>query len=90
MSPLRPRSRLETHDVSNQPPPFEEVNLFSSDLALRTAVVLTGRSSPAAASHPAASHSAHPRSRSLRTTTRPPQCFFSDYLGRGGSAPRST
>jgi putative acyl-CoA dehydrogenase len=38
MSALRPRSRLETHDVSNQPPPFEDVNLFTSDVALRSAV----------------------------------------------------
>jgi putative acyl-CoA dehydrogenase len=38
MSALRPRSRLETHEVSNQPPPFEEVNLFTSDIALQTAV----------------------------------------------------
>jgi putative acyl-CoA dehydrogenase len=42
MSPLRPRSRLETHDVSNQPPPFEEVNLFTSDLALQAAVAAAG------------------------------------------------
>jgi putative acyl-CoA dehydrogenase len=42
MSALRPRSRLETHDVSNQPPPFEEVNLFTSDVALQAAVQATG------------------------------------------------
>jgi putative acyl-CoA dehydrogenase len=42
MSALRPRSRLETHDVSNQPPPFEEVNLFTSDIALQAAVTAAG------------------------------------------------
>jgi putative acyl-CoA dehydrogenase len=42
MSALRPRSRLETHDVSNQPPPFEEVNLFTSDAALQAAVQAAG------------------------------------------------
>ncbi len=42
MSSLRPRSRLETHDVSNQPPPFEDVNLFTSDVALQAAVVAAG------------------------------------------------
>lgn len=42
MSALRPRSRLETHDVSNQPPPFEDVNLFTSDVALQAAVVAAG------------------------------------------------
>jgi putative acyl-CoA dehydrogenase len=42
MSALRPRSRLETHDVSNQPPPFEDVNLFTSDVALQAAVAAAG------------------------------------------------
>jgi putative acyl-CoA dehydrogenase len=42
MSALRPRSRLETHDVSNQPPPLEDVNLFTSDVALQAAVAATG------------------------------------------------
>jgi putative acyl-CoA dehydrogenase len=31
MSPLRPTTHLETHDVVNQPPPFEDVNLFTAD-----------------------------------------------------------
>jgi putative acyl-CoA dehydrogenase len=38
MSPFRPRTSLETHDVTNQPPPFENVNLFTSDQALKDAV----------------------------------------------------
>ncbi|HEY2032710.1 MAG TPA: acyl-CoA dehydrogenase family protein [Rhizomicrobium sp.] len=38
MSALRPETHLETHDVTNQPPPFEDVNLFASDLALQDAV----------------------------------------------------
>src|SRR5215831_19147269 len=42
MSALRPRSQLETHDVSNQPPPFEDVNLFTSDVALQVAVAAAG------------------------------------------------
>jgi putative acyl-CoA dehydrogenase len=42
MSALRPRSQLETHDVSNQPPPFEDVNLFTSDVALQAAVAAAG------------------------------------------------
>src|SRR6516165_4322234 len=42
MSALRPRSQLETHDVSNQPPPFEDVNLFASDIALQAAVEAAG------------------------------------------------
>ncbi|HKD23588.1 MAG TPA: acyl-CoA dehydrogenase family protein [Rhizomicrobium sp.] len=42
MSPFRPRTSLETHDVTNQPPPFEGVNLFTSDLALKDAVQHAG------------------------------------------------
>jgi putative acyl-CoA dehydrogenase len=42
MSPLAPRTHLETHDVTNQPPPFEEVNLFESDVALGEAVERSG------------------------------------------------
>src|ERR1700739_2336337 len=42
MSALRPRHHLENHDVFNQPAPFEDVNLFTSDVALRTAVAVAG------------------------------------------------
>jgi putative acyl-CoA dehydrogenase len=42
MSALRPRSQLETHDVFNQPPPFEDVNLFTSDVALQAVVAAAG------------------------------------------------
>jgi Adaptive response protein AidB N-terminal domain len=33
-----PRTRLETHTVENQPPPFAGRNLYLTDLALREAV----------------------------------------------------
>ncbi len=42
MSPLKPRSALATHDVTNQPPPFEDVNLFATDAALLEAVTREG------------------------------------------------
>jgi putative acyl-CoA dehydrogenase len=42
MSALRPRSQLETHEVSNQAAPFEDVNLFTSDMALQAAVAAAG------------------------------------------------
>ena len=35
----RPRDHLETHVVANQPPPFENINLFTSDVALQAAVI---------------------------------------------------
>jgi putative acyl-CoA dehydrogenase len=42
MSALRPRNQLETHNVTNQPLPFEDVNLFTSDVALQAAVAAAG------------------------------------------------
>ena len=42
MSAYRPSTHLETHDVTNQPPPFEDVNLFTSDIALQEAVAGAG------------------------------------------------
>src|SRR5579884_810469 len=42
MRALRPKTYLETHDVTNQPPPFEGVNLFTSDRALQSAVAAAG------------------------------------------------
>lgn len=45
MSALRPSTHLETHDVTNQPPPFEDVNLFTSDIALQQAVAHAGGAS---------------------------------------------
>jgi putative acyl-CoA dehydrogenase len=38
----RPRNHLETHDVANQPAPFEDANLFTSDVALQAAVAAPG------------------------------------------------
>lgn len=42
MASLRPVSRFDTHEVFNQPPPLEDVNLFTSDLALSDAVSRAG------------------------------------------------
>jgi putative acyl-CoA dehydrogenase len=47
MSALRPRSNLGTHDVTNQPPPFEDINLFETDISLREAVNRSGGNSHA-------------------------------------------
>lgn len=38
MSYRTPRTDLGTHNVTNQPPPFEDVDIFSQDTALKTAV----------------------------------------------------
>ncbi|PWR23010.1 acyl-CoA dehydrogenase family protein [Zavarzinia compransoris] len=42
MSSIRPLTQLETHEVFNQPPPFEGLNLFSGDIALAEAVAKAG------------------------------------------------
>jgi putative acyl-CoA dehydrogenase len=42
MAPLNPRAALSTHEVTNQPPPFEDVNLFASDAVLADAVTREG------------------------------------------------
>ena len=42
MAPLNPRAALATHDVTNQPPPFEDINLFASDAVLADAVAREG------------------------------------------------
>lgn len=42
MSSIRPIVRLDTHEVLNQPPPFEDMNLFTGDRALADAVARAG------------------------------------------------
>jgi putative acyl-CoA dehydrogenase len=42
MSRRAPITKLPTHDVENQPPPFEDCNLFDSDTPLREAVEREG------------------------------------------------
>lgn len=38
MSDRNPRTTLDTHEVTNQPPPFADVNVYQLDTALREAV----------------------------------------------------
>ncbi len=42
MADRSPRASLETHDVANQPPPFEGINLFATDNALKEALAREG------------------------------------------------
>jgi putative acyl-CoA dehydrogenase len=48
MSAFKPRTHLKTHEVTNQPPPFEDVNLFTSDAALQHALGHAGGAAHAA------------------------------------------
>src|SRR5436190_16932189 len=43
------QQRFETHDIFNQSPPYEDVDLFASDRALRDAVAANGAAGEAAA-----------------------------------------
>jgi putative acyl-CoA dehydrogenase len=42
MSPLLPIADLDTHEVVNQPPPFEDIDLFATDRGLIDAVAKAG------------------------------------------------
>lgn len=42
MTHYRPQSELQTHDVTNQPAPFEGANLFDGDKALKDSVAKRG------------------------------------------------
>jgi len=42
MTPFNPRTALETHDVTNQPPPFEDIDIFRTDKAFVNAVAQAG------------------------------------------------
>ena len=43
------RSRFDTHEVFNQSPPYENVDLFGGDIALQEAVAANGGAGEAAA-----------------------------------------
>src|SRR5256885_791429 len=46
---LTVQQRFETHDIFNQSPPYEDIDLFASDRALRDAVAANGAGAEAAA-----------------------------------------
>jgi putative acyl-CoA dehydrogenase len=84
MSPLNPRTHLETHDVTNQPPPFENVNLFLSDIALREAVVRAGggQHHERLAAFGARAGSAEIAEWTMQANRNPPQLRTFDPYGR--------
>ncbi len=45
---MAPRSRFDTHEVFNQSPPYENIDLFSSDTPLMDAVAANGAAGEAA------------------------------------------
>src|ERR1051325_10208225 len=47
--PMTVQHRFDTHDIFNQSPPYEDVDLFTSNRALRDAVAANGAGAEAAA-----------------------------------------
>lgn len=84
MSALHPRSRLETHEVYNQPPPFENVNLFTTDRALVAAVAANGAAIHAGRleAFGAATGSADTAALAMQANENPPRLKAFDRHGR--------
>lgn len=84
MSALRPRSQLETHDVFNQPPCFEDVNLFTSDVALQAAVAAAGATAHAdrLAAFGGQTGSAETAAWAMQANENPPRLKTFDRYGR--------
>lgn len=83
MSAFRPQDHLETHDVTNQPPPFEDVNLYTSDVVLQESVAHAGG---AVHAHRLAHFGAHAGSAEVAEWARqanrnPPQLMQFDRFG---------
>lgn len=84
MSAAHPRDRLETHDVTNQPPPFEDVNLFTSDVALQAAVAAAGGKTHAdrLSAFGALAGAAETAEWAMQANANPPQLKAFDRYGR--------
>jgi putative acyl-CoA dehydrogenase len=84
MSPLNPRANLATHEVTNQPPPFEDVNLFACDRALRDAVEREGANAHAEPLHAfgARAGSSEAIAWSFEANRNPPELKSFDRFGR--------
>ncbi|HET7335519.1 MAG TPA: acyl-CoA dehydrogenase family protein [Rhizomicrobium sp.] len=84
MSAFHPRTQLETHDVTNQPPPFEDINLFTSDVALGDAVASSGAAvhRERLATFGARTGSAEVAGWAMQANTNPPQLKTFDRYGQ--------
>ncbi len=61
MSAYRPTTLLDTHEVLNQPPPLEDIDLFATDRALVDAVARAGGAGMPRGSPPSARARDRPR-----------------------------
>ena len=84
MSPIRPRTQLDTHEVTNQPPPLEDINLFVSDVALREAIARAGaiKHEPRLSAFGARAGSAEVAEWAMQANRNPPQLKSFDRYGR--------
>ncbi|MGH6949563.1 MAG: DNA alkylation response protein, partial [Vitreimonas sp.] len=84
MSHRNPRARLATHEVANQPPPLEEVNLYAADEILRSACAWSGAAAHAErlAAFGARVGSAEAQAWSLQANRHPPVFTPYDRYGR--------
>ena len=79
-----PRTHLATHEVTNQPPDLGDLNLFSSDIALRAAALREGGAwlEPPLAALGAEAGSEHMRALGEAANRTPPELATFDRFGR--------
>ena len=75
---------FSTHEITNQPPPFEDVNLYASDAALQEAVVREGGGHAARSlvAFGLVCGSADANERARLANENPPQLVTHDHQGR--------
>ncbi|MGD9965613.1 MAG: acyl-CoA dehydrogenase family protein [Hyphomonadaceae bacterium] len=84
MAHRNPRAHLATHDVTNQPPPLEDVNLYLADSILKSACAWSGAGAHAArlTEFGARIGSAETQAWSLQANRAPPDFQPYDRFGR--------
>ncbi len=82
VSDLRAETHLATHDVANQPPVFENINLYTSDRALRAAVGPDLRNDPRLVGFGARCGSAQTAEWAMQANRHVPQLKTFDRYGR--------
>ncbi|HET6630455.1 MAG TPA: acyl-CoA dehydrogenase family protein [Woeseiaceae bacterium] len=84
MKHRNPRTRLGTHEVTNQASPFEDVNLYQADTALRETVQRAGAAPAAAACNALGERagSAEVQQWAARANGNPPRLCAFDRFGR--------
>ncbi len=84
MSARSPRTHLATHEVTNQPPPLEDVNLYAADAILRQACAWSGAAAHEArlAAFGAAVGSAETQGLAAEANQNPPRFTPFDRYGR--------